>query len=324
MILKKSDIFKPGVGIITSPAPLNPNVEIIKSLKNEMKKKDDKIYHLEKMLRREQNLKENKKNKKYQNTLNFDIIFKILHKVLNYNNVKEFSLYGSFVKNLLSGKLLDNSQLNIFIKDHEDMEEYYGLLEIIYQEDCISNINDFDNICYYSLGEKNIPFWNLEIKLTNNKTCNLRIHGCDYMREVSNSASNIEINQNGINNIYRMEREMMDSNISGLNILKVLRNTINSETKMYKRNNINKNLLENQPELFSILFSQTKYINNKWKIANGFHCIRDDCSVCLEKKIVYELECHHFFCADCLHSHITNDSDVNKCCPLCRRDIKLH
>jgi len=322
MILQKSDVF-PGVKIITIPEPLNQDKDIIKSLKEEMKKKDEKIHFLEKMLKKETFLKNNKKNEINQNNLHFDIIFKILHNILNYNNVKDFSIYGSFVENLLSGKHLENTILNVFIKDHEDMEEYYGLLEIIYKDNCILNVDNFDNICYYSRGENNIPFWNLEIQLTYNKSINLRIHTIDYIKEVSNSTNNIEINQNGINHIYRMERELMDSNISGLNILKSLRNTISSKTKIYKKKNINKNLIENQMELFNILSSQNKYINKKWIILNGFNCIKDDCPVCLEKTLVYELECHHFFCFNCLHSHITNQSNVNKNCPLCRRDIKL-
>jgi hypothetical protein len=326
MILKKSDIYQPGVGIITAPAPLNNNAEIIKNLHKEMKMKDDKIILLEKMLNREKNGRDRKMDRKHKNNIYFNIVFKILHKILNYNNVKEYSLYGSFVENLLSDKKIEDTILNIFIKDHENMEEYYGLLEILYNDRMILNVDDFDNLCYYSLGDQNIPFWNLEIKLNNyNKKIYLRIHAYDYMRPVNNSASNIEINQSGINHIYRMEREDMDSNISGLNILKILQNTMRSETKMYRNKDINKNLVENQVELFNLLSSQNEYVNNKWSIiGNGFHCIKEDCSVCLEKKIVFELECHHFFCIDCLHSHINNDSYVNKKCPLCRRHIKLH
>jgi len=321
MILGKSDIYKPEVCIIRS----NEDNELIKKLKNEIKLKDDKIFSLQKISNKEKILIHKKTELIQKNNIYFNVIFKILHKILNYNNVKEYSLYGSFIENLLSGKKLEDTTINVFIKDHENMELYSGLLEILYQEDYILNINDFDNICYYSLGEKNIPFLNLEIKLNYQKKIILRIHGYDYMRDISSSARNLEINESGINNIFRMERELMDSNISGLNILKNLKNTMCSETKMYKKCNINKNLVENKDELFEMLSYQNDHILNKWSIiGDRFNYIKDDCSICLDRKIVYELKCHHFFCIDCLHSHINNDSSVNKNCPLCRREILLN
>jgi hypothetical protein len=101
---------------------------------------------------------------------------------------------------------------------------------------------------------------------------------------------------------------------------------MNAEIILYNNNeNVNKNLVENKEQIFNILSTQNEYIEKKWKISgNGFHCIIEECSICFEKKTIYELECHHYFCISCLHSHINHQSNHNKKCPLCRREISLH
>lgn len=347
MILKRSDIYQV-VAPVPPPPSLqmqqpNENKELMKQMKQqdkEMKKmklelilKNEKIKILQKQLNKKKKRDENKIFLQNNNEFYFDKIYKVLNIILNYHNVKEYSLYGSFVENLFSKKDLENTVLNIFLKDLDNINEIYGqnsrgLLEILYQSNYIQNVSDFDEICYYSAGQENIPFYNLVIDLTphtdNTKVIKIRIHTYNYLRKVSCSSRNIEINQYGINNIYHLDRKYMHSNINGLNILKTLKKTMQSETILYNIENVNKNLIENHEELFELLLTQNEYINKKWKIqGEGFRCIIDECSVCLEKKTIYELECHHFFCVNCLNSHINHQSEHNKKCPLCRREMYL-
>jgi len=340
MILKRSDVF---VAPVPPPPGLHNQSELMKKFKQQeekMKKmklelllKNQKIKILEKTINKTRRQKENKKNLKNNNEICFDKIYQVLNIILNYHNVKEYSLYGSFIENLLSKKNLENTTLNIFLKDLDNFNELcgqnsYGLLEILYQSNFIQNVKEFDEICYYSAGQDNIPFFNLLIDLIpgleEKKVVVIRIHTYNYLRKVTCSSRNIEINQWGINNIYHLDRNLMHSNISGLNVLKTLKKTMESETILYSSKDVNKNLMENQEQLFELLTTQNEYVNRKWTIqGNGFRCIIDECSVCLERKAIYELECHHFFCVDCLNSHINHQSTHNKKCPLCRREMYL-
>lgn len=343
MILKRSDIYQ--VAPVPPPGLHNQsdNKELMKKFKQQeekMKKmklelllKNQKIKILEKTINKTKKRDENKNIRRSNNEIYFEKIYKVLNIILNYHNVKEYSLYGSFIENLLSKKNLENTTLNIFLKDLDNFNELYGqnsygLLEILYQSNFIQNTKEFDEICYYSAGEENIPFYNLLIDLIpgleNKKVIVIRIHTYNYLRKVTCSSRNIEINQWGINNIYHLDRKYMHSNIGGLNVLKTLQKTMQSETILYNSEDINKNLIENHEELFELLSTQNEYINNKWIIqGNGFRCIIDECSVCLERKAIYELECHHFFCVNCLNSHINHQSTHNKKCPLCRREMYL-
>ena len=324
MILKRSDVYvptpPPGLSRDDLTKKLRKQEAEIKKMKLELILKNQKIKNLEKNEREKCILKEN--NKMY-----FDKIFKVLNIILNYQKGRSFSLYGSFVENLLSKKKLEFTTVNVFLKDLENMENTYGLLEILYDNDYIYNKNDFDMTHYYSSGQDNIPFFNLEIDLLpgfHKKIITVRIHTFNYLRSITCSTRNIEINQFGINSIYNLERELMSSNISGLNILKTVQNTMESETVIYRSNDINKNLIENQEQLFNILSTQLDCIDQKWTVKNnGFHCIIDDCSVCLEKQKIFELSCHHSFCINCLHNHINHQSIHNKKCPLCRREMFL-
>jgi len=341
MILKRSDIYQVA-GVSQVPPPgLENNNELLKKLKQQeekMKKmkleltlKNQKIKILEKQINKTRKQDENKKIFKNNNEIYFNKIYKVLNIILNYHNVQNYSLYGSFIENLLSKKNLENTTLNIFLKDLENFNELYnsyGLLEILYQSDYIKNTKEFDEICYYSAGHENIPFYNLLIDLTpgleNKRVVVIRIHTYNYLRKITCSSRNIEINQWGINNIYNLDRNLMHSNIRGLNVLKTLQKTMQSETILYNSGDVNKNLIENQEELFELLSTQNEYINKKWAIeGNGFRCIIDECSVCLERKPIFELECHHFFCVSCLNSHINHQSSHNKKCPLCRREMYL-
>ena len=286
--------------------------------------KNKKLKILERSVNQINSIKKDKSILKENNKMYFDRIFKVLNIILNYKKGINFSLYGSFIENLLSKKKLESTRLNIFLKDLDNMDSIYGLLEILYSNDYIYNKKDFDMIHYYSSGQDNIPFFNLEINLLpdfHEKTINIRIHTFDYLRNITCSTRNIEINQYGINSIYNLERELMASNI---NILKTIQNTMESETVIYKSNDINKNLIENQNQLFNLLLTQLDCINNKWIVKkNGFNCFIDQCSICLEKGKLFELSCQHSFCVSCLHNHINHQSNHNKKCPLCRREMFL-
>jgi hypothetical protein len=339
MILKRSDIYS-----IVEPVPepselqqdellkkLKQQEEKMKKMKFELVLKNQKIKFLEKSVNKTKIHNQIKYNLKNNNEFYFERVYKVLNIILNYHNVKDYSLYGSFIENLLSKKNLENTTLNIFLKDLENFNELYnsyGLLEILYQSNFIQNTKEFDEICYYSSGQDNIPFYNLLIDLIpgseEKKVVVIRLHTYNYLRKITCSSRNIEINQWGINNIFNLDRNLMHSNISGLNILKTLQKTMQSETILYNPKDVNKNLIENYEELFELLSTQNEYINKKWTIqGNGFRCIIDECSVCLEKTKIFELECHHSFCINCLHQHINHQSIHNKKCPLCRREMIL-
>lgn len=342
MILKKPDIYQVEQDLLP-PGLQHDNTKLLKKLKQQeekMKKmkleltlKNEKINFLQKTINKTRQCNEKKSILKNKNDFFFNRVYKVLNIILNYHNVKKYSLYGSFIENLLSKKNLENTTLNIFLKDSDNFNEFcgqnsYGLLEILYQSNYIKNTKDFDEICYYSVGYDNIPFYNLLIDLTpelkDKKVITIRLHTYNYLINILCSSKNIEINQCGINNIYNLDRNLTHSNICGLNILKTLQTTIQSETTLYHPEDINKNLIENQDELLKLLLIQNEYINKKWRIkGNGFHCIVDECSVCLEKKVIFELKCHHFFCVNCLNSHINHESSHNKNCPLCRREMCL-
>tara|TARA_B110001454_G_scaffold217474_1_gene242906 strand:- start:4546 stop:5574 length:1029 start_codon:yes stop_codon:yes gene_type:complete len=329
MILRRSDVYVPPPGLSRDDLTkkLKQQGLEIKKMKLELILKNQKIKNLEKSVKHTNSLKKDKSILKENNKMYFDRIFKVLNIILNYQNVKHYSLYGSFIENLLSKKKLEFTTLNIFLKDLDNIEDIYGLLNILYLNDYIYNKKDFDMTHYYSFEQDNIPFYNLEIDLLpgfHKKTIQVRIHSFNYLRNITCSTRNIEINQYGINGIYNLDRELMASNISGLNILKTIENTMRSETVIYRSDEINKNLIENQEQLFSLLSTQLDCINDEWIVKNnGFHCIIDQCSVCLEKKKIFELSCHHSFCINCLHQHINHQSIHNKKCPLCRREMIL-
>jgi hypothetical protein len=337
MILKRSDVFIPHPPGLPLPhqnneieKKLKEKEEEIKRLKLELLLKNTQIKNFQKTLYKNKNKKEKKKTIEENNKIYFDKIYKILNIILNYNNVKEYSLYGSFIENFLSKKKLENTILNIFLKELENLNELYGLLEILFQNEYILNVDDFDNIYYFSSGEHNIPYYNLEIDLmpglSQKKHITLRIHSFNYLRKVDCSVKNIEINRYGINNIYDLGRKVMTTNVQGLDILKSLQTTMNGEVILYnnEKGHWNKNLIENQKKIFETLTTQNEYILKKWIIkGSACRCIIDECAVCLERKPIFELECHHFFCLDCLYSHINHQSDHNKNCPLCRRVMTL-
>jgi hypothetical protein len=341
MILKRSDVFIPQPPGLPLPhqnneieKKLKEKNDEIKKLKLELLLKNTQIKNFQKTLYKNKNKRDKKITIEENNKIYFDKIYKILNIILNYNNVKEYSLYGSFIENFLSKKKLENTILYIFLKELENLDELYGLLEILFQNEYILNVDNFDSIYYFSSGEHCIPYYNLEIDLmpglSQKKHITLRIHSFNYLRKVDCSVKNIEINQFGINNIYNLGRKVMNTNIQGLNILKSLHTTMNKEVVLYNHGNLfnnvtmNKNLIENQNNIFKLLSTQNEYILKKWIIKGSTcRCIIDECSICMEKKPIYELECHHFFCLDCLHSHINHQSVHNKKCPLCRRVMIL-
>jgi hypothetical protein len=333
MILKRSDVFVPPPPGLPLPRQNNEIEKKLKEKEEEMKKlkvelllKNTQIKNLQKTLYKNKNKKEKKITIEENNKIYFDKIYKILNIILNYNNVKEYSLYGSFIENFLSKKKLENTILNIFLKELKNLDELYGLLEILFQNEYILNEDNFDSIYYFSSGEHSIPYYNLEINLIpglSRSIITLRIHSFNYLRKIDCSVKNIEINRFGINNIYDLGRKVMNTNIQGLDILKTLQTTMNKEIILYN-GAMNKNLIENQKNIFESLSTQNEYILKKWIIkGNACRCIIDECSVCLERKPIYELECHHFFCMNCLYSHINNSSYHNKNCPLCRRVMAL-
>jgi hypothetical protein len=290
-----------------------------KSIADELSKKIEK---LENTIKYQKKVIESKKIEEKININIYQNVFKILKKILSFNYNCSYSIYGTFLENLISNSILENTTIHIFLKNRNIDIQQTGLLEILYIDDDIENKTDYNELCYYSIKDYNdkIPYY--QILLRGN--IKLILHSGQYFISVNSSIQNIELTENGLQTIKNIGKPYEKQNIKGLNILSNLYQTMQKKIRIYREDEINNDLIKNTNDIFEYLVIQNEYIDRNYKIQNPYFQYKlDDCCICIEKKNVYQLNCTHSFCSPCLYSHLNTDSYQNKNCPLCRREMFL-
>lgn len=299
----------------------NNYLDEIKKLKNKINTQEKIILRQENKIKNLININKNLNNKEeniYKNELILKDMIQNLEIFISFfelDNI-EYRIYGDFFEKLLINKSLDKSTINIYII-YNRFDRLETLCNIFYSLKKINNIDDY-NLLKYFINDNGlkINYYNLSF-LVRDIIINVNIHDMTNIHNYTTTSQNFCITNNGIENLYKLGNKNFYSSKNNLDLL----------CNLFLLKNKKTNLIYNNKKINSIILktlsSQLYYEDYKFKIQNSFKYIIDNCPICFENKKIFQLNCNHNFCLECLIQHINNENYENKNCALCRTEMIL-
>lgn len=226
-------------------------------------------------------------------------------------------MFGEFLENLISKKQINNSDLyfyfsdkNVTNKDTSTMTRFFNI------------INNFDYL--------------ILLKITSNELYSKYLYSINKNNVKFNIIFYTQFPYNNDINFFNIQNMILDSN-SGLQV-KYLTDTNRSELisnktlsfldtiKSIYLNEATLNTFDiPQRDLYSLIVTQEKFINNGFTIKNGVKLINlyEKCAICYEENLKgLFLDCRHAFCISCIKKHLISNNEEKKC-PLCRSILNI-
>jgi hypothetical protein len=239
--------------------------------------------------------------KKLQNnTIKQNIQKKIYDKIMKYikilygysdmiYNQNQIYIYGELLENLIRKKNIKNNTLNIFF---ENLSELY-LIQFVENLYNLGDIVNENYKCNNKISTINgvMSFFQLKIKLDPNYHIYVNIHNECFKDDPLFNTQNIVLTKDGLT----IKQFSID-------------------------------------ELFDHLDSQNELIKKGFDIEKGYIIDKNPnsyCGICLLKHLeennvfLYELECSHSFCSECLEKSMNTDLNNRYNCPVCRQNITV-
>jgi tetrahydromethanopterin S-methyltransferase subunit G len=276
--------------------------------------------------------------KKLQNnTIKQNIQKKIYDKIMKYikilygysdmiYNQNQIYIYGELLENLIRKKNIKNNTLNIFFENLSELyliqfvENLYNLGDIVNENyKCNNKISTINGV---------MSFFQLKIKLDPNYHIYVNIHNECFKDDPLFNTQNIVLTKDGLT-IKQFTNFELKKNYK-YKSLGLLDNLVGN---IYNKTSIN--YFSNQfsiDELFDHLDSQNELIKKGFDIEKGYIIDKNPnsyCGICLLKHLeennvfLYELECSHSFCSECLEKSMNTDLNNRYNCPVCRQNITV-
>lgn len=220
--------------------------------------------------------------------------------------------HGDVISNLLSKKENDDDYLYL---DTSEMKDNGSEMLLPYME------NRFLHINTPLITEENPEGSNMfKVFLSETKSIYIITHNNKISESIMFDIDNICLKNDGIH-AYNSELFQEDEN-KQTDLLETMLNIKQNQCEVIDLNKT-KSLLERSIEsMLLVLYKFSKKASKGIQINNGLVYSKNQCPVCFEKnKIVFNFDCSHFLCNECISSLFTKLEDNR--CPLCRKLIKL-
>jgi len=248
-------------------------------------------------------------------------------------------VYGKFLENIVKTKELNNEKLYFLIPNiPEDlMNRVINCIYLSYNHSGSSN--QVHKQTYYNSPVINhttdtmyiINYWEFNTKLSDIFSIDIIFHDGTYLEDILFDCNNLVMDKYGIHLKKITQKDKLNGNIKypSLSILKILDNISRNQVEF----TIHQSSLKchNYLDSLSLLNKQSQFVMEGKNVLNGFK-INDKkeihCSICYrehleeENVILYELDCHHNFCFECIDKHMNSVNLSHRFdCPLCRQPI---
>lgn len=244
--------------------------------------------------------------------------------IVNYHD--DIYIYGSLFESFFAKKSLEQTKL-YFLFQYLNEYHFYQFVERLNDIDYVIN-NDYNTKkrSFICMNQEVfiINYWDLQIQITDDLVINVRLHDNTYSDKILFDCQNIILTKIGFTIRHLLEN---NKKYVSTTLLSTINNLLHNQVEMTKT--FNEHI--EQIEMFKTIEKQNSYLINDFEIKKGFNTNKKEeetCAICYREHkedgevFLYELNCKHSFCSQCLFKHMSSIqlNNHNKC-PLCRQKI---